>query len=57
MDDVDKGEGRGRGKFTEKGVQAQQASDLAALKDAVQGLADATGDLADRVSALEGPSE
>jgi hypothetical protein len=57
MGDTDKGEGRGRGKFTEKGVQAQQAADLAALKDAVQGLADATADLADRVSALEGPAE
>ena len=48
-----KGEGKGKGKYTEKGVQAQQAEDLAQLKTAVAGLADATEELADRVSALE----
>ena len=52
-----KGEGKDKNKYTEKGVQAQQAEDLAQLKTAVAGLADATEELADRVSALEGPPE
>lgn len=33
-DPVDKGTGRGRGRFTAAGVQAQQAADLDALKAA-----------------------
>lgn len=34
-----KGEGRGRGKWTERGVQAQQSSDIAELKALVTEMA------------------
>jgi len=52
----EKGPGRGRGKFTAAGVQAQQASDIDSLKAAVQALADAGADVEARLEALENPS-
>lgn len=43
----DKGEGRGRGKWTAKGVQAQQSNDIEQLKSLVN-------EMAARLDALEG---
>jgi hypothetical protein len=54
MSDTEKGVGRGRGKFTAAGVQAQTAVDIEGLKAAVQALADAGADVEARLEALEG---
>lgn len=42
-----KGEGRGRGRWTERGVQATQASDIEALKTLVAEMAARLDDLED----------
>lgn len=47
---MDKGEGRGRGKWTAKGVQATQQGDIDALKALV-------AEMAERLDALEGEGE
>jgi len=49
----EKGPGRGRGRWTAAGVQAQQASDIEALKAAVQAMAEAGADQEARLEALE----
>jgi hypothetical protein len=54
MADTEKGAGRGRGKFAAAGVQARQALEIEALKEAVGDLADACDELAARVTELEG---
>ena len=46
-DTMDKGEGRGRGKWTARGVQAQQNEDIAELKALVT-------EMAARLDELEG---
>jgi nucleotide-binding universal stress UspA family protein len=53
----EKGPGRGRGRFTAAGVQAQQSADIEALKAAVAALAAAGQDLEIRVEVLEGTPE
>jgi hypothetical protein len=52
----DKGVGRGRGKFTAAGVQAQQSTDIEGLKAAIAALADAGADVEARLEALEAPT-
>jgi hypothetical protein len=57
MSDVEeKGAGRGRGRFTAAGVQAQQSTDIEGLKAAVAALADAGADVEARLEALEAPT-
>jgi copper homeostasis protein CutC len=46
MAETEKGAGRGKGRFTERGVQAQQSADIEALKALVN-------EMAGRLDALE----